>query len=180
MLYEADILRRWSEAKSGSSHFYQLKVATEIVGEYKGKRLGHPSNYASVRFTAVPSAQLTIDSTATYPSSVSIEYAGKLLNAVGYAAIDELFANEYRYSGCALVLRELGWDEVSSSEGGVPSGSSRLLGTSPRATVEARKGMTPCRRLTKALHRARSCLCYVGERQFSVRLRAGARRSVRR
>ena len=81
MVSQADILTKWRDSKSRSS-FYQLQTATEVAAEFKGKQWGHPSNYAAVRIAALPSAELTIDSSATYPPSVSPEYAVRLLEAI--------------------------------------------------------------------------------------------------
>ena len=49
--------------------------------------------------------------------TISATYSDQLLIAVSRATIDELFAaGWYPYSGCALTVREVGWDEVMSSE----------------------------------------------------------------
>lgn len=78
---------------------------------------GHSSNYAAIKIVAAPASELSLNSAAIYPASVSVSYAQKLLVAVGRAAVDELFpATWYPYRGCSLIVREVGWDEIMSSE----------------------------------------------------------------
>ena len=116
MLSQREILDAWERGKS-DRQFYRLTAEAEVAFEYRGPQFGHPSNYASVRIFATPSADFSLDSIAIYPSSISASYADQLLVAFSRAAIDELFAADwYPYRGCALLVRHVGWDEIMSSE----------------------------------------------------------------
>src|SRR5215468_4394737 len=116
MLSRREILDAWMRGKA-DRQFYRLASETEVAFEYRGPQYGHPSNYAAVRILAKPSSEFSLDSSAVFPPSMSATYADQLLIAVGRAAIDELFAaGWYPYSGCVLTVREVGWDEVMSSE----------------------------------------------------------------
>lgn len=115
-MLEEQLLNGWTSAKRGE-RFYRLSAEAEVSYEFNGGRIGHPSNYASIRIHARPADQLTLDSSAIYPLSVSPSYAERLLAAVGQAVVDELFAAAWTpYRGCALEVVEVGWHEVSSSE----------------------------------------------------------------
>jgi hypothetical protein len=116
VITERELLQAWKESKT-SSHFYRLKVEIATSFEYRGPQFGHPSNYAAITLVATPSAELCLESVATYPASVSEPYARQLLSAVGRAAVDEFFAPTWDpYRGCKLVVQEVGWDEIMSSE----------------------------------------------------------------
>ena len=116
MIRERELLEAWHEGETGR-HFYRLEAEMAAAFEYRGPQPGHPSNYAAIRIVATPSAELCLESAAVYPASISEPYARRLLLAVGRAAVDEFFAlagkHPYR---CRLVVREVGWDEVMSSE----------------------------------------------------------------
>jgi hypothetical protein len=116
MLTQQDILEAWRQGKS-ERQFYRLTAEVERAFEYRGPQFGHPSNYASIRIHAAPSSTLRLDSVASYPPSVTAVYAGRLLAAIGRAAVDELLSTEwYPHRGCSLTVREVGWDEIMSSE----------------------------------------------------------------
>jgi len=116
MLSRSEIIEAWVRGKSGRQ-FHRLAIETEIAWEYRGPQFGHPSNYAAVRVLAKPASDFSLDSSATYPPSVSAPYANQLLAAIGRGVVDELFAAAwYPYWGCALTIREVGWDEMMSSE----------------------------------------------------------------
>lgn len=116
MLTERDILEAWLAEKS-SRHFYRLTSDMVAAFDYRGPQFGHPSNYASIKLVATPSCDFSVDSAVIYPASVSLSYANQLLLAIGRAAADELFsAARYPYRGCKLVVQEVGWDDIMSSE----------------------------------------------------------------
>jgi hypothetical protein len=74
--------------------------------------------WGNMGIVATPSPDdLVLDSVAIYPPSVGEPYAKQLLLAVGRAAVDEFFAAGWHaYRGCKLVVQEVGWDEIMSSE----------------------------------------------------------------
>jgi hypothetical protein len=116
VLEQSDIVSTWNVSRLHVP-FYELAAATEVSGEFIGGMLGHPSSYAAARFSAAPARQLTLEWSAAYPESFTPEYVAKLRDAIAIAAFDELLAGDwYPRIGCALVLRELGFDDVSSSE----------------------------------------------------------------
>lgn len=116
MLTEREIFEAWEEGK-GDRQFRRLTSERAVAFEYRGPQVGHPSNYAAIKMLATPADKFSLASVASYPASVSPPYAKKLLLAVGRAVADELFAADwYPYRGCQLVVQEVGWDEVMSSE----------------------------------------------------------------
>ena len=116
MLSMTEIMEAWETGKSARP-FYQLEADTQVGFEYRGPQSGHPSNYASIQITAISSADFSLESRAVYPPSVPLPYARQLLLAVGRAAVDELFAATwYPFRGCSLLVSDVGWDEVMSSE----------------------------------------------------------------
>ena len=117
MLREQELLKAWHEGKA-SRRFYRLEAEIAAAFEYRGPQPGHPSNYAAIRIVATPAAELCLESAAVYPASISVPYARKLLLAVGRAVVDEFFASagDHSYRGCRLIVQEIGWDDVMSSE----------------------------------------------------------------
>jgi hypothetical protein len=116
MLSEREVLETWQRGKS-EGRFHRLSSEIDGAFEYRGPQFGHPSNHAAIRIHAKPSSAFNLDSAVIYPPSVSTTYASQLLVAIGRAAVDELFsAGWYPYRGCSLTVREVGWDEVMSSE----------------------------------------------------------------
>jgi hypothetical protein len=116
MLSQQEILEAWQKGKS-ERPFQRLASESEAAFEYRGSHFGHPSNYAAIRILATPSMDFNLASAVIYPPSVSPDYARQLLFAISCAAVDELFsATWYPYRGCSLLVREVGWDEIMSSE----------------------------------------------------------------
>jgi len=111
---EPELLEAWQRDKA-DIHGYRLVAEAAVAFEYRGPQFGHPSNYSAIKIVATPSPNLCLESVAIYPSSVTTRYAHQLLLAVGRAAVDELFAGWYPYR-CKLVVDEVGWDEIMSSE----------------------------------------------------------------
>ena len=116
MLKEDDLLNAWRAGKT-NRQFYRLTSEMVAAFEYRGPQFGHPSNYAAIKMVSTPSNDFSLESMVIYPPSVQPPYAKQLLLAVGRAAVDELFAaGWYPYRGCKLVVQEVGWDEIMSSE----------------------------------------------------------------
>jgi hypothetical protein len=116
VILERELLEGWQRGKS-SRPGYRLAAEAAVVFEYRGPQFGHPSNYASIKILARPSPEFCLESVAVYPASVTESDSDQLLLAVGRAAVDELFAaGWYPYRGCRLLVREVGWDEIMSSE----------------------------------------------------------------
>jgi len=115
VISERELLEWWQRGKASSAYRLAAELAVEF--EYQGPQFGHPSNHAAIEIIAMPSADLSLESVAVYPASVTAPYSDQLLRAVGRAAIDELFATAwYPYRGCKLIVKEVGWDEIMSSE----------------------------------------------------------------
>lgn len=116
MLSERDLVDAWTAGK-GKVPYHRLVADFVAEFEFRGPQVGHPSNYAAVTIAARPTTDFSLDSVASYPPSLSDEYAQGLLLAVGRAAIDELFASTWwAYRSCGLTVREVGWNDVMSSE----------------------------------------------------------------
>ena len=119
MLTEPEILEAWRAVKS-ERRCFRLTAELVVAFEYRGKQFGHPSSYAAIEIAAAPANELSLESVATYPASLSLPYRELLLAAVARAAVDELFAAAWDpYRGCRLTVRAVGWDEVMSSEAAV-------------------------------------------------------------
>ena len=113
---ERELLEAWQAGKS-SRHWFRLSSEFVAAFEFRGRQFGHPSNYAAIKVRATPADDFSLDTKATYPASVTPAEAQKLLLAVGRAAVDELFSwTWYPYRGCGLIVEDVGWDEVMSSE----------------------------------------------------------------
>jgi hypothetical protein len=116
VIAEQQLLNAWRTGKEGG-HFYRLEADIEVDFEYRGPQVGHPSNYAAIKLTAMPSAELVLESCAVLPASVTETYTQQLVVAVGRAVVDDLFAAGWEpYRGCRLRVDEIGWDEIMSSE----------------------------------------------------------------
>jgi hypothetical protein len=116
MLSERSLLDAWT-ARKGNVPYYRLAAEFVAEFEYRGAQFGHPSTYAAVTILAQPASEFRLDSVVSYPVSVSSEDAEDLFLAVGRGAIDELFASGwYAYRSCGLTVREVGWNDVTSSE----------------------------------------------------------------
>lgn len=116
MRESSPILDRWRRHKTSGS-FHRLSAPLEVSHEFRGPQAGHPSNYASVRILADPADDLAVECTASLPESVTVAGRDSLLRAIESAAVDEMVAAEwYPFSGCRLIVRDIGWDDVMSSE----------------------------------------------------------------
>jgi hypothetical protein len=116
MATQAQLLAAWTARKTGRRHFYQLRESRLQEFEYKGRQMGHPSNYAAVRFQCDPQDELAFRSVAHWPTDHSPAYCADLEQAIGEGIIDGLLGQFVPYRGCLLTLLDVGWHTVSSSE----------------------------------------------------------------
>jgi hypothetical protein len=108
-----DELEKLREAKRSRS-FWRLNSSETVEHELQGQ-FG-PSSYAYVRFECVPSDYLSFDVTASWPSTVPKAYDKKLELAVAEGVADVLLEDVYQHSGCTVVLVDVRYDEIGSSE----------------------------------------------------------------
>jgi hypothetical protein len=79
--------------------------------------MGHPSNFACVRFQCEPSDEFSFVATPNWPSDLSHTYVADLENAILSGLIDALMTEDFTlYAGCSIRLTQIKWDDVSSSE----------------------------------------------------------------
>lgn len=98
-----------------SRAYMRLASAQVVDHEFRGK-FGHPTSYAFVQFECAPANELSFESRATWPATVSEEYRAKLERAVAEAVADVLLEGVHQHSGCTVVLAKTRYDEVGSSE----------------------------------------------------------------
>jgi translation elongation factor EF-G len=98
-----------------SRAFWRLASPQVINYEFRGQ-FGHPTSYAFVQLECAPADELSFESRAMWPSTVSTEYRAKLERAVAEAVADVLLEGVDQHSGCTVVLTEVRYDEVGSSE----------------------------------------------------------------
>jgi hypothetical protein len=116
MLMLDEIMETWRRQK-GDLTFFRLKAAAEVFFEFRGAQGGHPSNFAFVKIAATPAEDLEIALVAEFPATLDVPYRRRLEAAVSLAAVDELLSSQWiPYRGCRLVVFEVGWDDVMSSE----------------------------------------------------------------
>lgn len=113
---DQSLLQRWATYKS-RHNVRRLTKSTDVDFEFRGDRMGHPSNFAAVRFHCEPSEEFSFVATPKWPSNLSQTYVGDLENAVLSGLIDVLMTEEFApYSGCSITLTDIKWDDISSSE----------------------------------------------------------------
>jgi translation elongation factor EF-G len=114
---EDQLLTQWSQAKATARNFYQLQDPYAQTTEYRGPRMGHPSNYAYVEFRCGPSDQLVFDTATVWPQTMTHAYCIELEQAISYGIVDVLMTEGlYPYRGCCITLVQVRYDAVSSSE----------------------------------------------------------------
>ena len=99
-----------------SRPFWRLTLPQAVDHEFRGQ-LGHPSSYAYVQFECAPADDLSFESKAIWPFSVSKEEQTKLEIAVAEAVADTLLEGICQHSGCRVVLLEVRYDDIGSSQG---------------------------------------------------------------
>jgi hypothetical protein len=102
-------------APKRSRAFWRLASSQVINYEFRGQ-FGHPTNYAFVEFECTPAYELSFESRAMWPSTVSKEYRARFERSVAEAIADVLLEGVDQHSGCTVVLTEVRYDEVGSSE----------------------------------------------------------------
>jgi hypothetical protein len=85
-----------------------------VEHEFRGQ-LGHPSSYAFVRFECAPADDLSFQVRASWPSTVSQGDRTHADLGIAEGVADILLEGLYQYSGCAIVLVDVRWDDVGSS-----------------------------------------------------------------
>jgi len=90
-------------APKRSRAFLRLASSQTIDHEFRGQ-FGHPTSYAFVQFECAPTNELSFESRATWPATLSKEYGAKLERAVAEAVADVLLEGVQQHSGCTVVL----------------------------------------------------------------------------
>jgi|SRR5215469_15538120 len=98
-----------------SRNFYRLASPVTVEHEFRSQ-FGHPSSYAYVRFECTPADDLSFETRASWPSAVSEGDRAQVELAVAETIADALLEGVYQHSGCAIVLVDVRWDDVGSSE----------------------------------------------------------------
>ena len=126
MATQSHLLDLWTARKTSRRGFYRRREPRRQEFEYRGPRIGHPSNDAAVRFPCEPHDELAFESVARWPADRTPTYCAEVERAIGEAIIDRLMGAFNPHPGCRLSLTDIRWHPVSSSEVAVY-----------RATVEA-------------------------------------------
>lgn len=110
------LLQRWANYRSGHN-IRRLTKPIDVDFEFRGDRMGHPSNFAAVGFHCEPSEEFSFVATPNWPSTLSQTYVAGLENSVLSGLFDVLMTADFTfYAGCAIILTHIKWDDVSSSE----------------------------------------------------------------
>ena len=107
-------LERLRDEAKRTRSFYRLASFQVVEHEFRA-HVGHLS-YAFVRFECTPADDLSFEAKASWPSIVPEDYRTKLELAVAEGVSDVLLGDVYQHSGCVIVLVEVRYDEIESSE----------------------------------------------------------------
>lgn len=114
-MIQLELLNRWVAYKS--KHVRRLREPIDVEFEFRGDRMGHPSNFAGVQFRCEPAEELSFISTPSWSPTLSSSYIAGLEEAILVGLLDILIAEEFSpHSGCSITLTDVRWDDVSSSE----------------------------------------------------------------
>ena len=116
MATQGQLLDAWTACKMGRRHCYRLQEPCLREFEYQGPPMGHPSNYAAVRFQCDPLDELALEVVASWPANLSRSDCADLERAIAEAIVDALMSQFAPYRGCRLTLVEIGWDDIASTE----------------------------------------------------------------
>jgi hypothetical protein len=121
------IFEEWLKRKLSFDSYWYLKEPIILEYEFKGGRMGHPSNYAFVRFEVNPSESLSFQSTVSWdagqPNDISL-YESLVCEAI----VDGLICNSTTpFTGCSLNLVAVKEDEVSSSPGAFYKATKKVM-----------------------------------------------------
>ena len=97
-----------------SRMFLRLASPQIVNYEFRGQ-FGHPTSYAFVQFECAPANELSFESRATWPDTMSQEYRATHERAVAEAVADALLEGVHQHYGCTVVLTNVRYDEVGSS-----------------------------------------------------------------
>ena len=121
---ECDLIDNWRTQKA-STNYRRLTFSAEVEYEFAG-RLGHPSQYALVKFLAIPADQLSLEFEVDWPSEFDAEYTARIEHSIAEAVVDALlsshtgkYPHDFPFRGCALRLIGFGFHAVSGSEASV-------------------------------------------------------------
>jgi translation elongation factor EF-G len=110
------ILKEWLQRKLSFNSYWFLQESITIEYEFKGARMGHPSNYAFVRFEVTPAESLSFQSTVSWLDYMSSEWIPIHEEHICEGIVDGLVCTSTTpFIGCALNLTEIKYHEVSSS-----------------------------------------------------------------
>jgi len=102
-------------SRKGSRGSLRLASSTIVQHEFRGQ-FGHPSSYAFVQFECAPADDLSFQVRASWPPEVLEGEAVRIERAIAKGIADVLLNGVNKYSGCAVVLVTVRWNEVGSSE----------------------------------------------------------------
>jgi len=111
---DRDALEKLREVKRFRS-FWRLNTSETVEHEFR-RQLGPRASYAYVRFECIPADDLSFQVQASWPSTVLSGYDRKLELAVAEGVADVLLADIFQHSGCTVVLVDVRYDEIASSE----------------------------------------------------------------
>src|SRR5687768_16480998 len=104
MLTQGHLLEAWVAWKSAGRNFYRLEEPQPQEFEFRGPRMGHPSNFAALQFRCEPADELTFRSIARWPQHLPPGYCADLERAIAFGIVDSLLSHVYPYRGCAVTL----------------------------------------------------------------------------
>jgi hypothetical protein len=125
-LNESELFASWQARKSAGS-YYRLRAAAAVEAEFM--RTEVPGDgYARVRFSCSPADGLSLGFAAAWPDTLQPGEPKEMEAAIALAVVDELLGRSIRpFRGCSLVLEEVGWHEVGSSEAAFRLATERAL-----------------------------------------------------
>ena len=111
------ILEEWLKRKLSFDSYLQLQESIALEYEFKGARMGHPSNYAFVRFEVNPAENLSFYSTVSWvDNDVPSNWISLYESLICEAIIDGLVCTSTTpFIGCSLNLIAIKHHAVSSS-----------------------------------------------------------------
>jgi hypothetical protein len=123
---EAELFANWQARKSAGS-YYRLRAVTTAEAEFM--RTEVPGDgYARVRFSCSPADSLSLEFAAAWPDTLQRGEPAEIEAAIALTVVDELLGRSIRpFRGCSLVLEEVGWHEVGSSEAAFRLATERAL-----------------------------------------------------
>ena len=123
---EAELFASWQARKSAGS-YYRLRAAATVEAEFM--RTAVPADgYARVRFSCSPADGLSLGFAAAWPDTLARGEPAEMEAAIALAVVDELVGRSMRpFRGCGLLLEEVGWHEVGSSEAAFRIATERAL-----------------------------------------------------